>query len=321
MRLGLLSTARINDSIIAAAAASEQVEVVAVASRDAARAADYAAARGIARSHGSYDALLADDQVDAVYVSLPNRMHVPWTRRALEAGRHVLCEKPMSMRAGEVEGLFDLADERGLVLTEGFMWRHHPQADRLTGLVADGAIGTLRHVRASFSFVLDRAGDVRLDPELDGGSLADIGCYCVSGARLLAGEPVSVRAQRVATEQGVDARVVATLRFPGDVLASIDCGFDVAPRTVLEAAGDAGTITLTDPWHGRDPRIVLTPAGGDPQEVAVAPADPYVHQLEDLAGAIAGRRTPRLGREDAVGQARALAALLAAMDDDERGLP
>jgi D-xylose 1-dehydrogenase (NADP+, D-xylono-1,5-lactone-forming) len=229
----------------------------------------------------------------------------------------VLCEKPMSLRPAEVQEAFDLAERRGLVLSEGFMWRHHPQAAQLAALVAEGAIGELRLVRASFSFTLARGGDHRLDPGLDGGSLADVGCYCVSGARMLGGEPVDVRAQRVASDGGVDLRVAAALRFPGDVLATIDCGFDLPPRHGLEAVGSEGTLALSDPWHGLDARIVLTPVAGEPRELEVQRADPYLCQLEDLAGAVAGEHPPRLGREDAVGQARALAALLAAMDDDE----
>src|ERR1700710_1256944 len=154
MRIGLLSTADINGAILAGAAASDQVEVVAVASRDAAKAEAYAREHGIATAHGSYDDLLADPQVDAVYVSVPNSLHVDWSIRALEAGKHVLCEKPLSRRPAEVERVFDAAERNGVLCMEALMWRHHPQTLRLAELVADGAIGELRLVRAAYSHPL-----------------------------------------------------------------------------------------------------------------------------------------------------------------------
>src|SRR3954469_19471735 len=149
---GLLSTAPINSSILGAARESDKADVIAVASRDAARAEAYAAEHGIERAYGGYDALLEDPDVEGVYVSLPNGLHIEWTLRALEAGKHVLCEKPMSRRAAEVEQAFDRAEAAGLVLSEGFMWRHHPQTRKLTELLAEGAIGPLRLVRVAFSF-------------------------------------------------------------------------------------------------------------------------------------------------------------------------
>jgi D-xylose 1-dehydrogenase (NADP+, D-xylono-1,5-lactone-forming) len=318
LRLGLLSTARINDSIIAAAAASTQVEVVAVASRDAARASAYARERGIPVAHGSYEELLADDGVDVVYVSLPNGLHAPWARRALEAGRHVLCEKPVDEDPEVVDGLFALAEERGRVLEEAFMWRHLPQTEALADLVAGGAVGELRLVRAWFSFSLDREGDPRLDPAQQGGSLMDVGCYCVSAIRLLAGEPVTVTAQRVRGATGVDLRVAGTLRMPGPVLATFDCGFDLPDRRGLQVVGAEGTLEVDDPWFGAQPRIRVRRADGSAEDVAPAAADPYRAQLEDLAEAVAQGRPPRIGRAETVGQARTLQALLRAMDDDDQ---
>ncbi|MEO9176822.1 MAG: Gfo/Idh/MocA family oxidoreductase, partial [Gaiellales bacterium] len=175
-RFGILSTARINRKIIEGAAGSDSVELVAVASRDRARADDYAREWGIPRAHGSYDALLADPDVDAVYISLPNSMHCEWSIRALEAGKHVLCEKPMSSSPAEVEVVFDVAERHGLVCMEAFMWRHSPQSRRLATLVAEGAIGELRLVRSAFTYPLvDGEHTVQMRPELDGGSLMDIG--------------------------------------------------------------------------------------------------------------------------------------------------
>jgi len=319
LRLGLLSTARINDTIIAAAAASEGVEVVAVGSRDAARAAAYAAERSIPRAHGSYEALLADDEVDAVYVSTPNGLHAPWSRAALEAGRHVLCEKPVDADPEVVDGLCALAEERGLVFTEAFMWRHLPQTDRIAGLVAAGAVGEVRVVRVWSGFMLEPGDDPRWDPAQQGGVLMDIGCYCVSAARLLAGEPERVTAQCArARPGGVDVRVAATMRFPGAVLAHFDCAFDLPMGFGLQVVGSEGALEVDDPWFGSLSSIRLRTADGTTEAIPVVAADPYVAQLEDLAAAIAERRAPRLDRPEVVGQARALQALLRAMHADEQ---
>lgn len=306
---GVLSTARIGARLIEAARKTDAADIVAVASRNSAAAEQFADAHGIARAHGSYEALIADPEVEAVYIPLPNSMHVEWTKRALEAGKHVLCEKPMDRRPTQVERAFDLAEKRGLVLSEAFMWRHNPQTARLRALLDEGAIGAVRLVRAAFSFMLTREVDVRLDPELHGGGLMDVGCYCVSGARfVVGGEPLRVSAEVVNGPTGVDMRLTGLLRFEGDVLATIDCGLDLPSRSELEISGTEGRIVLTDPWHCIDPAIVVE-RGYDRETVAVEAADSYTLELEDMAAAIGGERAPLLGRADAVGQARVIQAL------------
>jgi len=314
MRLGLLSTARINELLVAGARQADSVEVVAVASRDIGRAEDQASSLGVPRADGSYEAMLADPGLDAVYISLPNSMHVEWSVRALEAGKHVLCEKPLSRHPGDAERAFDVAERQGLVLAEAFMWRHHPQAQRLLALREQ--IGALRLIRASFSFLLGRAGDIRLSAALEGGALMDVGCYCLSAARLLAGEPLAVHAQQVLGGDGVDVRLTAVLRFAGDVLATIDCGLDLAARDELEVTGTEGVLWLDDPWHSRSPVIELRRADGV-KTIEVESRDPYACELEDFAAAIAGERAPRFGREDAVAQARAIAALYASAEANQ----
>lgn len=313
MRWGLLSTARINTKLIAGAAASTRSEIVAVASRDQARADACARAHGIPRAHGSYEALLADPEVDAVYVSLPNSMHVEWSIAALQAGKHVLCEKPMSRRPDQVEAAFDAADAAGRVLSEAFMWRHHPQARALARLVSEGAVGPVAHVRAVFSFPLTDPADVRLAPELDGGALMDVGCYCVSGARLAAGEPLRVFGEQVIGGRGVDVRFAGTLHFPGDVVAQFDCGFTLPGRDELEIIGSDGSLFLDDPWHGRCPGIEVRRAGAT-ELVAANAGNPYCHELDDLAAAILDGAAPRLGRADALSQARTIEALYRSAD-------
>ena len=178
VKWGLLSTALINDLNLAGAAESSEVNVIGVASRDEERARSYANEHGLERSYGSYEALLADPDIEAVYVSLPNSLHVEWTLRALDAGKHVLVEKPFSKHPDQVEEAFDRAEAAGLVLSEGFMWRHHPQARRLTELIDSGVAGRVRVVRTAFAFDLATergAGDTRFDPALDGGALMDVG--------------------------------------------------------------------------------------------------------------------------------------------------
>jgi predicted dehydrogenase len=296
--------------VINGARESELADVVAVASRDGARAREYAERFGIPRAHGSYEALLADPAVDAIYVSLPNGLHVEWSIRALEAGKHVLCEKPMDRRPAEVARAFDVAEREGLVLSEAFMWRHNPQTKRLRELLDDGAIGDVRLVRACFSFALaEEAADVRLDAALDGGGLLDVGSYCVSGARLAAaGEPLSALGSAVLGPSGVDKRFTGMLRFDGDLLATFDCGIDLPARHELEIVGSQGRMVLADPWHCRNPGIALE-RDGRSERIDIERADSYRLELEDMAAAIAGERAPLLGREDAIGQARAIAAL------------
>jgi predicted dehydrogenase len=305
---GFLSTARINRLVLAGARQSDRVAVVAVASRDQARADEYARANGIERAFGSYEALLADPAVEAVYISLPNSLHVEWSIRALEAGKHVLCEKPLSRRPAEVERAFAAADRAGRYLSEAFMYRHNPQTRRLEELVAEGAVGRLRLVRAAFSFPLRDERNVRLDPALDGGALMDVGCYCVSGARVLAGEPERVFGEQVTGASGVDTLFAGTLRFPGHVVGQLDCAFTLPGRDELEAIGDEGSIFVDDPWHCRRPVLLVRREGGE-EAVRIEPVDSYRLELENLSDAIRGRAQPLLGREDALGQARAIDAL------------
>jgi D-xylose 1-dehydrogenase (NADP+, D-xylono-1,5-lactone-forming) len=309
MRLGLLSTANINNQILAGAAATDRIEVVAVASRNRAKADAYAAEHGIPRAHGSYEALLEDPVADAIYISLPNGMHHEWTMRALAAGKHVLCEKPYTRRPEEAEEAFDAADATGLVLMEAFMYRHHPQTKTVARLVREGAVGRLLAIKATFSFAMTDLTNVRAMPDLNGGALMDVGCYCVSGSRLVAGEPVSVLAEQVVGKTGVDMALYGTLRFPGDVVAQLEASFLAPQRQALEIVGDQGVLRVHAPWRvdwGGD--VVLETESGS-EIVTIEDGNSYTLELENLADAIEGRAPALLGREDAVGQARVIDAL------------
>jgi D-xylose 1-dehydrogenase (NADP+, D-xylono-1,5-lactone-forming) len=305
---GILSTARINRLVLAGARKSDRVDVVAVASRDLARAESYAREQGIERAYGSYDDLFADDEVEAVYISLPNSMHVEWSIRALEAGKHVLCEKPLTRHLSDAERAFDAADRTGRYLTEAFMYRHNPQTARLVQLVEENAVGELRSIRSAFSFTVDNPTNIRLLSELDGGALMDVGCYCVSGARLLAGEPDRVDGEQVLGPGGVDVRFAGTMRFPHGVTAEFECGLDLPSRDELDVIGSDGSIFLDDPWHCRTP-VIEVRRDGETERIELEPADSYQLELENLSDAIRGGVTPLLGRDDAVGQARTIGAL------------
>ena len=309
LRLGLLSTARINREILAGARSSQRVEVVAVASRERPRAETYASEHGIAKAHGSYDDLLADDDVDAVYISLPNSLHHEWTMRALEAGKHVLCEKPYSRIPGEVIEAFDTATDDGLVLTEAFMYRHHPQTTIVKQVVEEGRIGRVRLVRTGFSFRLDDETDVRLEPDLMGGALMDVGCYCVSGSRLIAGEPERVEGEAVVGPTGVDIAFYGMLRLPGDVVAQFDASFVAPRRQELVVVGDHATLVVGAPWRVDWDGAVEIHRAGEIDRIEVPSGSSYAFQLDDFAGAVAGDAPARLGRDDALGQARTIDAL------------
>ena len=310
---GLLSTARINDAFLAGVAQSRESAVLAVAGRDRDRVRRYAAERGIERAYDSYEALLADPDVDAVYISLPNSLHLEWARRALQAGKHVLCEKPLSRRAADVRAAFDDAERHDRLLMEAFMWRHHPQTARLLDLISSGAIGRLRVIQASFSFHYADPGDVRLSAGLEGGALMDVGCYCVSAVRLLAGEPELVSGTQVVGGDGVDVVFSGWLRFPGDVTAHFDSGLILDDRHCLEVVGEAGSLYVADPWHARTPGIELR-RGRSTELIEVAPANSYGLEADNLAAAIRGDGSPLLGRDDAEGQAQVLEALYASAD-------
>ncbi len=316
VRWGILSTARIAERVVEGCTLAPNASLVAVASRDGERARAYADEQLIERAYGSYEALLADPEIDAVYIPLPNSMHVPWTLRALEAGKHVLCEKPLARDPVQVEVAFDAAERAGRLLMEAFMWRFHPQTEVLASLVHERQIGELRYLRAAFGFALPDPGNVRWDASLEGGALMDVGCYCVSAFRLLCdGEPERVSGELAEGGDGVDARFAGVLRFAGDVLATFDCGMDVDRRYGIEVVGSEATLWVPNPWQAPHPAIVMTRSGGEAETLRPEAVQPYARQVEEFSAAVLGGPPPRLGRADALGQARAIQALYRAAAD------
>ena len=310
--------------MLAAARESTRAEVVAVAARDRARADAYARENGIPRAFGSYEQLLADPDVQAVYISLPNSLHAEWSIRALQAGKHVLCEKPFSRHVSDVVDAYAAAEAAGALLMEAFMYRHHPQTAALIELLADGAVGTPQLVRAVFAFnavrIFGDEGNVRFDPQLDGGALLDLGSYCVSSARVVGGEPARVHGTQVLGPTGVDVAFAGTLEFASGLIARFECAFTVEARTELEILGTEGRLLVPQPSRILEPGIELWTLGGH-SRVECDSANSYLLQLDNFSAAIAGEQSPLLGRSDAVGQARVLEALAAsAVTGDTVGL-
>ena len=308
MKWGIISTADINRKVIPGAHASPKVDLVAVASRDRARADAYARTWEIPRAYASYEALLADPEIEAVYISLPNTLHCEWSIKALEAGKHVLCEKPLSRHTDEVEAAFDAAERTGRLLSEAFMYRHNPQTKRVKELVDRGAIGELRLIRSAFSYSLYDEENIRLRPDVEGGALMDVGCYNVSGSRLFGGEPEKVYGEAWFGPSGTDWVFCGTLRFAGNAIALFDCGTAMPERDELEVIGSEGSLFLDDPWHCKVPVIELR-REGNVELIELEPVDSYRLELENVSDAIRGNGKLLLGRADAVGQARALEAL------------
>jgi predicted dehydrogenase len=308
VKWGFLSTADINRKLIPGAHASEKVGLLAVASRDKNRAEAYADEWEIPRAYGSYEDLLADPEIEAVYISLPNTMHVEWSIEALEAGKHVLCEKPLTRHPEEADAAFDVAERTGRLLSEAFMYRHNPQTAKVVELVDGGAIGELRLIRSAFSYGLYDFQNIRLRTDVEGGALMDVGCYNVSGCRLLGGEPQRVWGEAWYGPSGTDWIFTGTLRLPGDVIATFDCGTALPERDELEAIGSEGSLFLDDPWHCNVPVIELR-RGSEIERIELEPLDSYRLELENMSDAIRGETELLLGREDALAQARALEAL------------
>jgi predicted dehydrogenase len=223
----------------------------------------------------------------------------------------------MGRRAGEVEAAFDAAQRAGRILTEAFMYRHNPQTHRLQELVDEGAIGELRVIRACFSYAMYDTENIRLRTDVEGGSLMDVGCYCVNGSRLLGGEPELVFGQRLLGPTGTDWVFTGFMRHPGEAFAVFDCGTALPERDELEVIGSEGSLFLDDPWHVKEPTIELR-RDGRVERIEFEPEDSYRLELEDLSDAVRGEAEPLLGRDDAVGNARAIESLFASA---ESGLP
>ncbi len=327
LRWGILSSASIaNEKVIPGIRRARRCEIVAIGSRDAARARTVAQRHAIPRVHGSYEALLADPEVDAVYVPLPNHLHAEWTLAAARAGKHVLCEKPLTLTAAEAQRMVDGCRTAGVILMEAFMYRLHPSWVAVAELVASGRIGTLVAVDSWFSYFNDDAANIRNVATFGGGAMYDIGCYSVNLSRLLFGaEPIGVRSAVVRDpKSGVDILTSAILEFPGGN-ATFTCSTRAEPDQRVSVYGSNGRIEVGIPFNippDRPTEIFVT-AGGDPpvapatETITFPPADPYAVEAETFAAAVLDGRPLPTPPEDAVANVRVIERVFAAADGGE----
>ena len=286
LRWGILGTGNIARKFAGQLPQSRGAELAAVGSRSAESAARFAGEFG-GTARAGYEALLADPAVEAVYISLPNALHREWTIRSLEAGKHVLCEKPIASSAAEAGEMFDAARRSGRLVAEAFMYRCHPAVERFIRTVRDGAIGRLKLVRTHFTFNRPAsADDVRYQPGLAGGSLMDVGCYCINLARALAGaEPTAMHAVAHRHATGVDDYAAGTLSFDGEVLGCFTCGMTVEADRTTYACGSEGYAVIDCPWFGAG-TFTLVKAGQRETVETKAPRDLYALEAEAFAAAV-----------------------------------
>jgi predicted dehydrogenase len=319
LRWGIVSTASIGvHKVIPAVQRASRCEVVAIASRDGARARDVAARLGIGRAHGSYEDLLADADVDAVYIPLPNHLHVDWTIAAARAGKHVLCEKPLATTAADGERMISICEAEGVVLMEAFMYRLHPTWGAVRDLIASGRIGELREVQSWFSYFNDDPADIRNQPDAGGGALFDIGCYSVNLSRMIFGtEPVRVQGVVRRDEQmGIDVSTSGILGFPGGV-ATFTCAIRSEPDQRVHVYGTRGRISIEIPFNippDLTTRVFVT-SGGDPpvqpdtETLSFEAADAYAIQAERFADAVLDGHPVPTPPSDAVANLRVIEEL------------
>ena len=320
LRWGVLSTANIGRKAVnPAIQASGNGRLVALASRDEERARTFAEDHGIPEAFGSYQALLEDEGIDAVYIPLPNSLHEEWTIRAAEAGKHILCEKPLALDPAQCRAMAEAASTNGVKLMEAFMYRFHPQTERFLEMVREGSIGELEQVRSSFTFLLDRPEDIRWDPALGGGALMDVGCYCVNLSRTLAGrEPVEVRAMANFRPSGADEQMAGSLRFDDGLLAHFDCALTMERTQAYQAVGSEGHMRVMEAFvpGGGDTTIERFDAQNNLTRLSVSGADQYRLMVEHFADCALHDRPLRCSPEDAALNMEVIQALYASARRD-----
>ena len=323
IRIGILGAARIApQALIRPARSQANVEIVAVAARDQDRAVAFAGKHGIARVHDSYDALIADPEIDAVYNPLPNSLHAEWTIRALQAGKHVLCEKPMASNADEATEMAKVADETGLVLFEAFHYRYHPLALRTKAIIDAGEIGALRHIDAQFCTLMLRPNDIRLRYDLGGGALMDLGCYTINMIRTFSGlEPTVVRAETTLSSPQVDRSMDVDFSLGDGITAHTFCSFRSRAlfRIDLRIFGDLGSVRVGNiilPQYVYHKLTVKTPTGKRVEQLPKTTT--YAHQLDAFVNAVHGADYPT-DAADGVRNMRVIDAAYDAAGLDRRG--
>ena len=308
LRWGILGTGTIASTFAAQLPQSTCSKMVGIGSRRAESAGRFADRFG-GVAYPSYDEVLGDDSVEAVYVSLPNSLHHEWTIKALEAGKHVLCEKPIASNRAEAVEMFDAARRCERVLVEAFMYRCHPAIDKLIGMVREGAIGRLKLIRSHFTFnEPDTSADVCFRPELAGGSLMDVGCYCINLARAVAGsEPTAMHAVAHRHTSGVDDYAAGCLDFGGQTAAAFTCGMTVEADRTTFIAGSRGYFEIDTPWFCDGTFTLVTDKGDHRQTVrAAAPMEPYGLEADTFAAVVRDGTKPWISESDTLGNMRVL---------------
>lgn len=310
LRWGLLSTARINRALLGPLGASKRNRLLAVASRTQEKAEAYARQHQIPRAYDSYEALLADAEIDVIYNPLPNHLHAVWTIRAVEAGKHVLCEKPLALSEQEVQAIQETAAKHRRVVAEAFMYRSHAQTQQVKEIIAGGLLGEVQVVRGAFSFRLERQEDYRLHPDQGGGSLWDVGCYPLSYARAVLGkEPVEVFGQQVRGASGVDTTFLAQVSFPGSCYLQLYSSFTLPYFVFMEFIGSEGRLSIPNPFNpGQRERLYLT-QNGRTRVIPIKGTPPYQSEVEDMADAILLGKPPAVTLDDSLANVRAILAL------------
>jgi predicted dehydrogenase len=308
---GLLSTARINRALIPPLRVSRRNHLLAVGSRTQESADAYAREKKIERAHGTYEALLADPDIHVIYNSLPNHLHAEWTIKAVEAGKHVLCEKPLALSVDEVDAIKSAAQEHGRVVAEAFMYRHHLQTLKVQELVRNGSLGILKLVRGSFSFVLSRTGDVRLNPEWGGGSIWDVGCYPISYTRSVLGEePFEVFGWQATGPTGIDLTFIGQMKFVNDVHAQFDSSFDIPFHSFMEIVGSEATLSIPRPFKpGINEEIFIT-RDDKTETIKIKGQELYLGEVEDMADAILDGKDTLISLDDSRANVAVISALL-----------
>lgn len=324
-RFGILGTGNIAKQFAASLATSTRCVVTGVGSRSIDSARAFVSGQNLAAAAMSYEDLLRSPDVDGIYLSLPNSLHAEWTMKALKAGKHVLCEKPMATSVAEAERMYAAADAAGKLLVEAFMYVSHPLTQAYVSAIRSGRIGTVRHIRTSFCYRTNKvAGNVRFDPSLGGGALMDIGCYCLHFSRMIAGEePVEIAAHGRRHSTGVDEQLSGLLRFPSGLTATFTAGMSLQADNTATISGDEGYIEVPVPWKppvtgakwviGRS-----TPPKMDSSNASTPPPPPreeftvdagkglYALEADDFAAAALGERPPAVSRSETLGNVRAI---------------
>jgi predicted dehydrogenase len=323
LRLGILGAARIApDALTRPASLSRRAEVVSIAARDPERARRFAEEHGIERFDASYEALVRNPDVDAVYNPLPASLHAEWTLAALEQGKHVLCEKPFACNASEAERMVAAAGRSGRVLLEAFHYRYHPLTDRILEIVAQGVLGAVRRVEAAFCVPIPDQQDIRYDLSLGGGATMDLGCYPLHWSRTVTGaEPTVLRAEAREGPPGIDVAMTAELEFPGDVSCELHCAMaaDTALQVVLRVTGSEGELIADNPLAPHIGHRLRVLSGGVEETEQVEGRTTYYHQLEAFVAAVLDGQEQPTGGRDAIANMRAIDAIYRAAGMQPRG--